>query len=228
MVNMKYSTVRFSELQKGKRLDAEYYAPEFLEAEKTLNKYSNIRPLKDLVKPIKTGYPFDSFTFSEKGEVPLIRIRDIKPRGIDTSEPLHISKKLAQAHREVIPSAGDIVIGMDGDEFRSVLITRDLGTLAINQRIAIVTTDEISPEYLFAFLNSKYGFLQLSRKKTTATTVGHISPRDIRNLLVPIVPDETHEKITDMIKKSLKLRKDADELWQNAIKELEQFIESKV
>lgn len=225
---MKYSIIKNSELEKGKRLDAEYYAPEFLNVETTLEKYPHTKPLAKLVKPIRTGFPFDSFTFSESGEIPLVRIRDIQAKGIDTEDTLYIPKKLALAHKEAIPDIGDVVIGMDGDEFRSAPITQDLGTVCINQRIAIITVESISTEYLFTFLNSKYGLFQLLRKKTTATTVGHISPRDVRELVVPIVTPESHDEITNKVRKSIELRKQADQLWEQAVSDLEKHIERSV
>ena len=225
---MKFSKIKFSELEKGKRLDAEYYSPEFLEVETAINIHPEVKPLRKLVEPVKTGFPFQSFMFSERGEVPLVRIRDIQPTGISMTKPLYIPKKLAEAHPEAIPKVGDLVIGLDGDEFRSSIIAEDLGLVSINQRIAIISTRKITPEYLLAFLNSKYGSLQLFRKKTTATTVGHISPRDVRNLLVIMAPDEIRKRITHIVKESIRLRKEADKLWHDAIDELEAHIENGV
>lgn len=225
---MKFSRLKFSEIEKGKRLDAEYYAPDFLDVEKALSMYPDVRRLKNIVKDIRTGVPFESFMFTAKGEVALVRIRDIHPERIDIGRTLFIPKELAKAYPEAIPEAGDIVIGLDGDEFRSSVITEDLGLVSINQRIAIISPSDITPEYLLAFLNSKYGSLQLFRKKTTATTVGHISPRDVRMLLVTIAPDAVRDKITDLVKESIRLRQKANRLWHQALEELERHIEKTV
>ena len=64
--------------------------------------------LDDLLE-VENGYAFNSKQFSSDGDVPLIRIRDLK-KGVDTE-----TRYTGDYDRKYIVSKGDFLIGMDGE-----------------------------------------------------------------------------------------------------------------
>ena len=60
---------------------------------------------------VQNGYAFNSKQFSSEGEIPLIRIRDLKA-GMDTK-----TRYTGEYDAKYIVKKGDLLIGMDG-EFR--------------------------------------------------------------------------------------------------------------
>lgn len=169
------SSVKYTELED--RLDPGYYRPEFLAYSKTY-KYT----LDDFVK-IKNGFPYSSSLFGI-GDMPFIRIRDFDATGIDYPNIVYLPARYVGECKPYYPSPGDIILGMDGDAFRAALLYEDK-KLAINQRIAIIRSEGIAPEVIYALLNSEFGQNYFKRYSTFAGTVGHISNSIIKKMPVP-------------------------------------------
>ncbi|HBM2944833.1 restriction endonuclease subunit S [Klebsiella michiganensis] len=117
---------------------------------------------------LTSGFPFASSQFSNEG-FPLIRIRDILTSQTETCfngayPPGYLIKK------------GDILIGMDGD-FHVVKWRGDDALL--NQRVLkvdIQNESALTLDYLFHWLGP---FLQKVNDITAATTVKHLSVKDL-------------------------------------------------
>ncbi|MED0686409.1 restriction endonuclease subunit S, partial [Anoxybacillus ayderensis] len=160
---------------------------------------------------ILTGYAFSSKNFNEEEGIPLIRIRDL-----ETHNPVTLYK--GDYDDKYIINKGDILVGMDG-EFN---IVRWKGPKALlNQRVAKINSknpDIISEDFIFYRLQ---GELRKIEALTPATTVKHLSKKDIEdlNLLLPPLGeqskiasilssvDETIEKTKAIIKQTEKVKK---------------------
>lgn len=179
-----------------------YYYPDYYKAMKELEKSKNkVISLSQLIEPIRQGYPFKSRDFLESGSLGIIRIRNIgKDGGIRLQKMVYASQDVFDQHQDAEAKTGDIIIGMDGDEFRAAIIPPDFNGL-INQRIAIIRTKkEINPKIIKEYINGAFGRIQLERKKTK-TTAGHITLEDIKipdfttaqNDIVKVFDEELHE-----------------------------------
>lgn len=208
------SEVNFLQLED--RMDAEYYRPDYLKTMEKLRE-CNAENLEKYVS-IRNGYPFSSTMFNF-GDVPLIKITDIKDF-IDVKNLITIPREYLDEIGFIFPKENDIILGMDGtDEFRASIITEDLVKCAINQRIAIITTkDPLLAQYLFVFFKTQYGATQLVREKTTATTVGHISNRIIKNVQVVIPRKKFQNHIKELVSSAFQMKKHADSLYKDGIK----------
>jgi len=215
----------FNEVVTGKRLDPEYYNPRTkiivdrimgLE-HTTINKHFYI----------KNGFPWDSNKFldNNSGE-PVIRIRDIKPTYIDNAKLTSIEKKYANTVTFNKAKVGDVVIGMDGLKyFYSSILEEDC---MVNQRVCHIeqkSTSQISSEYVTFMINSEIGQSQLLRDMTIATTVGHITNKNVAKLVIPIISMEFHDKITKLVRDSIDSEKKSKKLLELAKSRVEQLIE---
>lgn len=137
---------------------------------------------------IKNGYPFSSEDFIESGDIPLIRIRDIKNPEFSTFLPKESVPK------ESLISNGALIIGMDGD-FNSVLWKR--GEAALNQRVCSLSPrGETDIRFLNYCLPSK---LKAINDVTFSTTVKHLSSEQILNIEVPHVLPAKQARIADYL-----------------------------
>jgi type I restriction enzyme, S subunit len=145
-------------------------------------------PAKENIE-ILSGFPFDSKFFNETEGIPLIRIRNLST---NVSETLYSG----EYNSDFIIGKGDILIGMDGD-FNIVKWKGKKGLL--NQRIMKVSGINNS-DYNIDFLFYRFQpYLTEIQRKTSATTVKHLSTKDIVNsvFLTPPLPEQ--QKIAEIL-----------------------------
>jgi type I restriction enzyme, S subunit len=117
-----------------------------------------------------SGFPFPSNKFSSDEGFPLIRIRDIVGSKIETYYmgnilPMYIIKK------------GDVLIGMDGDFNLAKWNSQDA---LLNQRVLkvdVLDPNKLNADFIYYWLQP---YVKKVNELTTATTVKHLSTKDIR------------------------------------------------
>jgi len=94
---------------------------------------------------------------------------------------------------------------------------------------AFTVFDVPSPlrEYIFISLRSIIGLLQLEQP-TTGTEYPTIRDDDVKNILVPVLPKETQQKIASLVQQSHEARKKAKELLEEAKRKVEEAIETEI
>lgn len=134
---------------------------------------------------ITNGYPFDASRFSDIAGTPLIRIRDLLAGSTATRFD-------GQVPRKAIVQDGDLLVGMDGD-YNAVRWRG--GTAALNQRLCkIEAGGRLTQRYLEYVLPFALKFIN---DLTYATTVKHLSARDIGAQPVPLPPLGVQRRIAD-------------------------------
>lgn len=135
-----------------------------------------------------TGAPFKSELFSSDEGVPLIRIRDLLRGFSETGY-------LGEYDGRYIVNTGDVLVGMDG-EFH---VVRWKGSCALlNQRVLKISEKQgLSDEgFLFFLVANAIGKIQHG---ISATTVKHLSTKDLQNLLAAIPPLPEQQKIAAIL-----------------------------
>ena len=132
---------------------------------------------------VQCGCPFDSKLFSLENGFPLIRIRDISSGKIETYFDGPYQEKY-------VVRKDDILVGMDGDF--TVRWWDNVDGL-LNQRCCRVFPNElISNRFLFYYLPIG---LKIINDMTPATTVKHLSDKDIKNMPICVPPIKEQQKI---------------------------------
>jgi type I restriction enzyme S subunit len=137
------------------------------------------------------GFAFDSaeFTPDPKRGMPLIRIRDLR----STSTTLHFVGKF---DRRYLVRNGDTIVGMDGD----FEIARWRGSEALlNQRVCrlrALATDRLCDDFVLHRLEPE---LRRLHGGTGATTVKHLSTKQIEALEIPLPPLAEQRKIAAIL-----------------------------
>lgn len=193
---MNYSIIQKSQLEGALRLDAEYYQPEYLELEKKFAALET-KTLEEISKSIISfgAYSLTSYIEWQESGVPYINVGDIHEGYIDFSSVKYISEKVNEILKKSKVSNGQVLLTMAGT-IGNAAVAHDLPRTAnANQAIAKITPlENISPYYLAAFLNSKYGLLQTQRE-IVSSVQANIFLGQIKKFRIPIFGRKMMEEV---------------------------------
>jgi hypothetical protein len=221
-------TTQASEVAGSRRTDAEYYDPT---ARQIVHKITSLGHTKLRESfHVGSGFPWASTKFlpDNTGE-PVVRIRNIKPSHIDPAELTSILPAYANSIGFPKAKRGDIVVGMDGIKYFYASLLE--GACYVNQRVTHLSPNQetnVSPEYAVFIINSRVGQAQLMRDMTVATTVGHITNRDVAKLVLPTISQKFHDTITSLVRQSIDAKEESKRLLAQAKARVEQLIEEAV
>ncbi|OGK38316.1 hypothetical protein A3F03_01970 [Candidatus Roizmanbacteria bacterium RIFCSPHIGHO2_12_FULL_41_11] len=189
---LNFSIIQKSQLEGAKRIDAEYYQPEYLELDNKLEEFGkNLKTLGELLDkgnsltggatPLGAEYPLSGIKF--------LRVQNIMPGYFDLSDVVFIDEKIhnVQLKRSRLAD-GDVLLTITGVSYgKSVVYKKDFGEANINQHsVRIHLKNEIIPEYISAFFNSKYGRFQ-SDKKITGNSRPALAYEEIKSYKIPFL-----------------------------------------
>ncbi|MFA5780122.1 MAG: restriction endonuclease subunit S [Elusimicrobiota bacterium] len=220
MIN--YSIIQKSQLESAKRLDAEYYQPEYLANDKIIKNYKNsFKFLGNVLKrknaitggatPLGADYPKEGISF--------LRVQNVMQNYLDLSDVVYISEKIHNGllKRSQIKS-GDVLLTITGVSYgKSATIPKDFKEGNINQHSVKIEVDEtvILPEFLSTFLNTKFGKYQNDRKITGLSRPGLVYT-ELKNILVPLVSMEKQKEIKKLVENSYDILKQSETLYSQA------------
>jgi restriction endonuclease S subunit len=217
-----YNIVNLSDVKTAGRMDAEHFQLMYGNLELRIRNYG-AKELENFIKDYSTGFPFKSDNYQEEG-VPLIRINNIKKGYLDLSDTAFLAKKDHLLSLKDIAKSGDIILSMSGTIGMSATVPNDMPKSSVNQRILKFTPKNIDKDYLVLLLNSVIGSYQLEKIGTGGVQT-NISYKDIKNILIPILPQSTQQKIADLVRRSHKARYEAKRLLEEAKQKVEDLIE---
>ena len=145
---------------------------------------------------LASGYPVSSNDFLENSGIPLVRIRNIGFDdfiGLDTG----VSQDVYQDATKYQAKDKMIVVGMDGI-FRSQFFISDELPMLVNQRVAMLSPQNIRGELLTHWLNRPEGQMQLNQW-AVKTTVEHTSLSDLGRVLIPRLDKSLENKLADYL-----------------------------
>ena len=127
-----------------------------------------------------------------------------------------ISRSQTKDLNKYIVNTGDIVITRVGTMGIIRLISDDLDNYAVSDNINIIKVDKnkIDPEYIYAMLQSNFGFASIT--KISKGSVQHYNdPRELKKINIPIYKTNIYKKIVNEIKLAEKNRVNAINIIQN-------------
>lgn len=211
----KFRVTRLTELSGSRRFDAQCFKPEFLQYELFIRENNNHNTLSELLNRILKG---NQQFISSKGDKPYVSIKDIS--AIDVIAKGNVSIPLSKAiNEDLLLAVTGATIGKIGivNRYPSISFSGDILGLSVNK-------DKISPWYLLAVLSSPIGQTQFNRW-VTGSTNGHLSPSDVRKIIVPRIDSLQEDKIENLLRTSLKSLAKSEELLLKARSRVEELIE---
>ena len=219
------SIVKLSELGGAKRIDAEYYKPEYINFVDSLRNVGNIITFKRLGCEVVSG-PFGSSLKSgayRTSGIPFIRIQNLQGLFITKEDLVCISKEDNQRLKSSQLKVGDLVLSKVGNTIGVVsIVTSDIGRCNISENnigIKFRHRDEDLKKYLTVYLNTKYGKQQILRL-ISGGAQPKLNVYDIYNMVLFIPQDSKFiedisnkvDEIHDTFNLSIKLYTQAENL----------------
>jgi len=214
--------VSFSDVKAINRIDSEYFQPKY---EKLVLKIKNknAKLLSDLVV-MKKGIEVGSEAYQEEGK-PFFRVSNMSKHGVQDNNQQYISDDLYQKLKNNFePKVDEILLTKDATPGVACVLPVKIGGIISGGILRLQLKKKIEPEYLALVINSVVGRIQAERD-TGGSIIVHWRPEQIKNILIPILPKSTQQRIADLVQKSHQVRKKAKELLEEAKQKVEKLIE---
>ena len=200
---MQYSIVNYKTVKENSdfRVDAEYYHPVCLKNDELLRRLNLFYFNKGMAE-IKFGTTPHGANFLEKG-IPFIRSQDFPNGFIEDSNVVFISEEDDLRQKKSKLQNKDILIAAVGATIGKIGFCLDIKNGNINQNIARLRLNfkNILPEFLFIFMQSKFGQYQLGRLNT-GNAQAYLNSQNIASLFTVQLKDYFQEIIKKIVLKS--------------------------
>ena len=216
---------RFSRVAAAGRFDAEYFQPCYTTLLANLKKCSNVKlmTVKELCGRLKYGTS-EKLPYIEEG-APFLRIADLQNKRFNLSSVLRIPAELAQGISEKVHT-GDILVSRSGTLGVAVPIKAELDG-AVYGSYFIKThpnPEEIDPEYLCLFINSKAGQMQVEMLSSGGIQT-NLTIDAIESIMVPVGDKQWQMKFVELVNNFIDSRQESRRLLDTAKRAVEIAIE---
>jgi len=220
-----FYVVNLSDVKSAHRADAEYFQPKYerliSEIKYKMEKLSNLLLPK---KGIKKGIEIGSEQYQEEGKL-FIRVSNLSKHGLVERDQKYLSEALYQKLKKGFePKVGEILLTKDATPGIAYLLKEPIEGIIAGGILRLKVKPDINPEYLALVINSIVGQMQVE-KDTGGSVIFHWRPDQIKNLLIPILPKSTQQKIADLVQKSHEARSKARQLLEEAKRQVEKLVE---
>ncbi|MFQ3576685.1 MAG: restriction endonuclease subunit S [Cytophagales bacterium] len=215
---LEVAEVSFSKIDLNDRIDAEYFHKDSLDIQNILEQKGSIRfdTFGDFVA--SAFYPAATHLY-EIGDLPFIRCVDCISFPYITSNQNRTFEKIptefAVEQKGIsILTKGEMVITKVGSPCYASLVY-DIESVALSRTVlGLKNIRNIEPNYLLAFLRSKYGFNQLLRQREL-TIQYQLTLERVKNILVYTPNSELQKVIGKNIMTSTKRMVEAENVYRN-------------
>lgn len=216
--------VNLSDVQSVNRIDAEYFQPKYQKVVDQIKK-NNAQLFGNLVT-MKKGFEPGSEAYQEQGKL-FIRVSSLSKFGIDNKDQKYLSDELyGKLKTDYEPRIGEILLTKDATPGIAYVVKEPIEGIISGGILSLKVKTDTNQEYLALCINSIVGKMQAERD-AGGSVIAHWKPEQIKNLLIPILPKSTQEKIAELVRKSHEARKKSKELLEEAKRKVEEIIEKK-
>lgn len=143
---------------------------------------------------------YKSYLQKQEDDVPFVRTSDIVNYAIDNYPDHYVRKELMNHYKQDLRE-NDILFANDGKIGASAIIVKgDNCIFQSHLRRIRLLTKKVTPEFLFAFLNTDYALYQIYRYvnvQSTISTIGH----GLSKLKIPLLENSVQSEIEGHVKK---------------------------
>lgn len=189
------------------RIDANFYAPEFLSIEKAIhNSKWKSGPLgKSLKKVFKGAFYVLASEYVEEG-YPFIRVSDITSGFVNLSKAAYLNEEVFEREKKTMVLPGYLLFAKGGSIGNCAVVPKSILKANISQDIiGLIPKDTIDPYYIQAFFKSVYGVRQMVRW-VQGNVHPHITNQAVKNINILLPSNITQQSIGNKIRKAERLR----------------------
>ena len=176
---------------------------------------------------MKKGIEPGSEVYQDEGKL-FIRVSSLSKNGLEDKDQKYLSDELYQKlKKNYEPKVGEILLTKDATPGTAYVVKEPIEGIVSSGILRLkLKNEKVENEYLALCLNSVIGQTQAERDGG-GSIITHWRPEQIKNVLIPILPKPTQQKIADLVQKSHEARSKAKQLLEQAKYKVEQLIESK-
>ncbi|TWS99265.1 restriction endonuclease subunit S [Streptococcus cuniculipharyngis] len=219
-VNIK--SLKDSFLQTG-RLDAEFYQPIYEQLEKFIQTHSN--GFEKLGKVCRLHD--ENYTPNENQEYDYIELSNIGKSGEITGSTKALGKDLPSRARRKVRTNQVMISSIEGSLQSCAIVPPHYDNSLCSTGFYVLSSDKINAETLLVLFKSSL-MQQILKKNCSGTILTAINKEDLLNIPLPIISQNTQEKIAEYIRQSNDLREQAQQLLTEAKASVENEIENSV
>ena len=213
-----YSIIQRSKLEGAKRLDAEYYQPEYLALQENLEKTKSIASWGEIEGKFITGpfgSEFNTENYVQEGAYRYVRGKDVKDFFPTDEDSVYVPKEDYERLKKYSLLEGDILVSVVGTPGIGAIVDPTLPPAIFSCKSTVYRTKSIDPFYFIAYLNSAYGRKLLQRSVRGAVQTG-LNIDDLRDLPVFLPSANVQESIGDVVKNAKKTLDESKSLYAQA------------
>lgn len=155
------SVVKLSELEGEKRIDAEYYRPEYLKLDQTIKKFNSYL-LGQIITDFSSGDNLPQIEYKYPGK-PYIRTQNVRPILIDKEGLTCVDPTV---NNPPLVEEGDILFVRVGEGVgNSSIITDEWQNSSYSDNVIRIKIKYLDPYFVITYLNSEIGNKYLERVK---------------------------------------------------------------
>jgi restriction endonuclease S subunit len=195
------------------RVDSEYFSKKYLNFDLFLK--SRKSDIISKYAKVSDG-DHSKFPDNQKEEVRYLQAKDIKNHFIEDNNPVYISREYFNRNKRSHVKEENVILSIMGSVGDIALTPKGFVPTLANRAIAIIKDiNELNPYYLFAYLSTKYGQLQIDRQKNGGVQE-RINLDVLSKVKIPFVKIDFQLEIENIVKNSHKKRKESKEAYTQA------------
>jgi len=217
--DVEYSIVNVSELDRELRIDAEYYDPYYIQNLLKLKQKGGIYLSKNkffIKRGVQPKYSDNQTEYLALNSVHILDgdINFAEARFID--QDFYFQKiQFSFKYKDILVNSTGVgtlgrVAYMYEKNKKGIVDNHITRIRILDQKLKIL------PEYLFSFLRSRYGQLQIERLFRGSSGQIEIYPSDFTYLFVPIPSEQFQKQIEKLVLKAYEERQKAEQLYKQA------------
>lgn len=216
---MKYSICKYKIIKDASSdfsINAELFTPDIVNLRNNL-KNKNFKPLGMYAKYIKRGMQPE---YSSNGTIKVLRSVNIRETGFSADRQEFVNEEFYNKKTSGQVVKNDVLLNSTGvGSLGRCCIVHDNEKHFIDGHITkIASLQELKPEFLYIYLNSKYGQIQIEKLYKGSSGQIEIYPEQIQSILIK--PLKIQDLIAKIVKKVFKNGVFAKELYHDAQKTL--------
>lgn len=205
-----------------KRLDANYYSPEFVANQKLVEKFKTVSLDSLRKKDAPIVYGILKPEGGSNGKYRVVKAENFEDMFVDPNKCEEVSKKIYDEFLRSTAIAGDLLVAIGGYVGRpAILQSASQVSANINRHLARLRVDNsiIDSHFLVAVLSCSNGQLILNRQITGTVQAG-INLEDLREVAVPVVNSMIQKYIGNKVRQAERLRAWAGRAQEKAVREM--------
>lgn len=225
---MEINILNLDKLDSSLRLDSDFYKKEYIANDNKLKKKEFFILGDNKVFPLVTDGDHGNPIYSDEG-TPYLKSKDISHFDLNLESVEKIENKYSEKmNKRCFTKKNEILLSTVGTIGISYLIKDKGQEFVLSRDIAKIKTNEksIIPEYLYLFLKTKYGKLQIERYSTGSVQKG-LYLGAIKQIKVPNLELNKQKETIEDVKKIYDLIKESKESFEIADKLILEYLDLK-